>query len=98
MQIGKRLGDSFIKAVLALHKRIAQEKPEFIKSISEYYNNDGLVCLIDAKYGSRLILGEGDLNLQLKRYQFVLDNGDFNKHCVLDLRFKDQVVVKPEEK
>jgi cell division protein FtsQ len=96
MQVGRIVGSPFVKQVIALQTLITEQRPDFLKSISEYYQQANSVYIVDANTGTRIILGQKDLNDQLRRYQFVQENGDIDKTAVLDLRFKNQVVVRPE--
>ncbi len=91
---GLVLDKPYIKKVLGIHKNITDNLPDFLAHISEYFLVDDTVYMIDAKYGTRLIPSDDDLIGQLNRYLFVQDNGNVNRNTVIDLRFKNQVVVK----
>lgn len=91
---GMRLKNAGLQRVLQLHKRITKEAPDFLPQISEYYLIDNTINIIDAKTGTRIIPSQEDMAKQLARYKFVQDNGNINKHSVVDLRYKNQVVVK----
>ena len=95
---GYKLKNVGLQKVLQLHQRIAKEVPAFLTQISEYYLIDKTVYMIDAKTGTRLIPAQEDLTKQLSRYQFVQENGNINKNSVVDLRYKNQVVVKAGNK
>lgn len=95
---GVKLAKPDLKRVLALHKRIIKEAPEHLHIISEYYMIDNTINIIDARYGTRIIPSEEDMAIQLKRYQFVQDNGNISRRSVVDLRFENQVVVKTGDK
>lgn len=95
---GIKLKKPYITRVLKLHKQILDEAPEFVPHISEYYMIDNTINIVDAKYGTRIIPAEDDLASQLKRYLFVQDNGNIDRRSVVDLRFKNQVVVKAGNK
>ena len=95
---GQKLKKPGLGRILALHQRIAKEAPDFLPRISEYYFIDNTVNIIDAKYGTRIIPSDEDLASQLKRYLFVQDNGNIDRRGVVDLRFKNQVVVKAGNK
>ena len=94
LHAGSFIKDGFLRRVIALQKNIITARPEFMKSISEYYLDNGNVTIIDAKYGTRVILSQDDLADQIRRYQFVQENGDINRNNILDMRFKNQVVVR----
>jgi hypothetical protein len=59
---------------------------------------DNTINIIDARYGTRIIPGEDNMATQLRRYQFVQDNGNISRKSVVDLRFDNQVVVKAGDK
>ncbi len=94
---GTKLKKPALNRILALHLRIAREAPGFLPYISEYYLIDNTVNIVDARHGTRIIPSETDLARQLKRYLFVQDNGNINRRGVVDLRYKNQVVVKAGE-
>lgn len=95
---GLKLKKPSLTRVIALHQRIAKEAPDFISHISEYYLIDNTINIVDAKYGTRIIPSDEDLASQLKRYLFVQDNGNIDRRSVVDLRYKNQVVVKAGNK
>ncbi len=94
--VGKIVQYPFLTRVLALQDQIMQEQPDFLKSVSEYYEDKGLIVIVDAKYGTRIIAGDENLKDQLRRYQFVQENGTIDKDKIFDLRFQNQVVVRQE--
>jgi len=96
LHVGSKLKDSFLKKVIDLQKQIIVERPDFIKSISEYYLENGQLFIVDTEYGTRILLDDEDLKDQLRRYEFVQENGDVNRKNIFDLRFKNQVIIRPE--
>jgi len=98
LQSGKKLKNAKLSRILEIHQLIAIDAPDFLANVSEYYFIDNTVNIIDAKHGTRIIPSDDDLAKQLSRYQFVQDNGNINKRSVVDLRFKNQVVVKAGNK
>ncbi len=95
---GEKLDKPEIMRILALHQSIMQEAPDYLPIISEYYMIDNTINIVDARHGTRIIPGEGDIATQLRRYQFVQDNGNIDRQSVVDLRFDNQVVVKAGDK
>lgn len=95
---GRKLKNAGLSKILALHQRITKEAPDFLPHISEYYLIDNTVNIIDSRYGTRIIPSDEDMASQLKRYIFVQDNGNIDRRSVVDLRFKNQVVVKAGDK
>jgi cell division septal protein FtsQ len=83
-----------VTKVLALHKAITAQYPEFLPVISEYYMIDNTIHIVDSRYGTRIIPAEAQIADQLRRYLFVQDNGNINRNSLVDLRFARQVVVK----
>ena len=98
LKAGLKLNKGSLTRVLKLHQRIQKEAPDFIPYISEYFYIDNTINIVDAKHGTRLIPSEDDLANQLKRYVFVQENGNIDRRGVVDLRFKNQVVVKAGNK
>lgn len=96
LHVGSKLKDPFLKKVIDLQKQIISERPDFLKSISEYYQENGYLFIVDSEYGSRILLNTVNLKDQLRRYEFVQENGDKNRKNIFDLRFKNQVIVRPE--
>lgn len=95
---GNQLLKKDISRILALHLRIMQQAPEYLPIISEYYMIDDTINIVDARYGTRIIPSDKDIATQLKRYQFVQDNGNINRRSLVDLRFENQVVIKAGDK
>lgn len=91
---GRKLKNNALQRILKVHGKIRDNAPGFLPQISEYYCVDNTVYIIDAKYGTRIIPGSDKLDKQLKRYQFVQDNGNIDRNSVVDLRYADQVVVR----
>jgi cell division protein FtsQ len=96
LHAGRVISDAFMKRVIQLQTKIIAEKPDFLKSISEYYLDNGSVVIVDATYGTRVLVSYQDLSDQIRRYQFVQENGDIDRKNILDLRFKNQVIIRPE--
>jgi len=96
LHAGRYVKDPFVQRVIDLQKMIINEKPEFLSSISEYYEQNKHVVIIDANHGSGVLLSTDNLKDQLRRYQFVQENGNIDRKKFIDLRFKDQVVVRSE--
>lgn len=94
LRSGRKLKNAALDKVLATHRRIVEDAPEFVTNISEYYTIDNTVYIIDARNGLRLIPSEKNLAKQLSRYEFVRDNGNVSQSSILDLRVDNQVVVK----
>ncbi len=96
LHAGRFVKDPFVQSVIDLQKKIIAEKPDFLGSISEYYEHNKHIVIIDANHGSGVLLSTDNLKDQLRRYQFVQENGNIDRKKFIDLRFKDQVVVRSE--
>lgn len=93
---GIRLKGKDLDRVLTFHKKLMHDAADFVPRVSEYYVIDNTIYMIDANTGMRIIPGDEDLQAQLRRYIFVLENGNIGNHKLLDLRYSKQVVVKAE--
>jgi len=98
LEHGTVLDKPEIHRILAMHQSIIRDAPDYLPIISEYYMIDNTINIIDARYGTRIIPGDDDIATQLRRYQFVQDNGNIDRRSIVDLRFDNQVVVKAGEK
>jgi cell division septal protein FtsQ len=98
LEYGSVLDKPEVFRILALHQSIIREAPDYLPIVSEYYMIDNTINIIDARYGTRIIPGDDDIATQLRRYQFVQDNGNIDRRSVVDLRFDNQVVVKAGDK
>ncbi|MCK9556753.1 MAG: FtsQ-type POTRA domain-containing protein [Candidatus Cloacimonetes bacterium] len=98
LKAGVKLAKPDLNRILKTHLMIMQQAPDYLPIISEYYMIDNTINIIDARYGTRIIPGETDFSDQLRRYQFVQDNGNISRRSVVDLRYDNQVVVKAGDK
>lgn len=87
-----------VSRILSLHLNIMKEAEQYLPIISEYYMIDNTIYIVDARYGTRIIPGDKDIATQLRRYQFVQDNGNIAPRSVVDMRFENQAVVKAGNK
>ncbi len=91
---GSILSQAPIVKIIDTHQCIVADYPEFGQYVSEYYVVDDVVHFIDARYGTRVIVSDDNIRKRLERYMFVQDNGGIDRNSLVDLRFKNQVVVK----
>ena len=94
IQVGEKIHNETLDRIVDLHNNIMKINKTFINNISEYYIRKNDIAFIDSHAGSRVVLGETDIELKLNRYLFLYNNKGFNKNTLIDLRFKDQVIVK----
>lgn len=95
--IGKRIENILIEKIFFLREKFANVDPDFINSISEFYLKDENLIFVNANIGYRIVLGENEIEEKLKRLIFLEQNRTFEKGTIIDLRFKDQLVISSEE-
>lgn len=95
--IGKRIENVLIEKIFFLREKFANVDPDFINSISEFYLKDENLIFVNANIGYRIVLGENEIEEKLKRLIFLEQNRTFEKGTIIDLRFKDQLVIRSEE-
>ncbi|MDD3282495.1 MAG: FtsQ-type POTRA domain-containing protein [Candidatus Cloacimonetes bacterium] len=95
---GMKLTKPDLSRILQTHLTIMKEAADYLPIISEYYMIDDTINIIDSRFGTRIIPGDKDIANQLRRYQFVQDNGNIARRSVVDLRYDNQVVVKAGNK
>ncbi|RLC54617.1 MAG: hypothetical protein DRH89_09310 [Candidatus Cloacimonadota bacterium] len=95
--IGKRIENILIEKIFFLREKFANVDPDFINSISEFYLKDENLIFVNANIGYRIVLGENEIEEKLKRLIFLEQNRTFEKGTTIDLRFKDQLVIRSEE-
>jgi cell division protein FtsQ len=94
---GSSSEDKFLLEVIDLYYEIRNTDNDFFEKISEIYENNGEICLIELENGFQIILGSGDITDKVNRYNFVEQNRKFEKNSVIDLRFKDKLIVRLED-
>ncbi len=94
IQLGDELNNDLLMRIFTLHTKISGMSSDIALMISEYYLQDGEICLVEASSGCLVYLGEGQLEEKLHRLEFFGDNKGFMDNTVLDLRYKDQIVAR----
>ena len=94
--MGKKVENVLIEEIFSLKKKFASVNPDFINSISEFYLKDENLILVNANIGYRIVLGNNKIEEKLKRLIFLEQNRTFEKGTTIDLRFKDQLVIRSE--
>ena len=97
IKIGQRIDDVLIEKIFFLSKKFANVDPDFIDSISEFYLKDDNLIVVNANIGYRIIFGDNEIEEKLKKLIFLEQNRIFEKGTIIDLRFKDQLVIRSEE-
>ena len=94
---GKKIENILIEEIFSLKEKFADVDPDFINNISEFYIKDENLILVNANIGYRIVLGNDEIEEKLKRFIFLEQNRTFERGTVIDLRFKDQLVIRSEE-
>lgn len=95
---GEILSDSLLISSINLLRRIVDYKPEFYHQISEIYYDDENVVLVDLNRGYKVYIGENNIEDKLERLEFVASNREIEKGVKVDLRFKDKLILRSEDK
>ena len=94
---GEKIENDFVERVFTFYGRLIQTDPEFSNHISEFYEDDGDIIMVETNVGYRIIFGEDEVEEKLKRYVFLEQNRTFEKGTIVDLRFKNQLVIRSED-
>jgi cell division protein FtsQ len=94
---GEAIKEEFLDKVFAFHDAVHPEFPDIFNNISEFYEVDGEIYLIEATTGYRIVFGEDDLIEKIKKYRFLEQNRSFEKGKIVDLRYKDQLVIRSND-
>lgn len=95
--IGQKIENILIERIFSLREIFAKVDPDFINSISEFYLKDKNLIFVNADIGYRIVLGDNEIEEKLRKLIFLEQNRIFEKGTTIDLRFKDQLVVRSEE-
>lgn len=94
--IGQKLNEPLIEEVFALKKKFDNVDPDFMRSISEFYLKRGNLIFVNANVGYKVVFGAEEIEEKLKKLIFLEQNRTFERGSIIDLRFKDQLVVRSE--
>ena len=94
---GKKIENDFMERVFTFYDRLIKTAPEFSNHISEFYEDDGDIVMVEPNIGYRIIFGDDEIEDKLKRYVFLEQNRTFEKGTIVDLRFKNQLVIRSED-
>lgn len=97
VEVGAFLHDAFVDSVYSFCDAVLAVEPTFFNTISEIYRHDDDLYLVEMLTGYKIIFGDGDLERKIKQYRFLEQNAIFEKNRIVDLRFADQLVIRPEE-
>ena len=94
---GEKIENDFVERVFTFYDRLIKTNPEFSNHISEFYKDDDDIIMVETNIGYRIIFGDDEVEEKLKRYVFLEQNRTFEKGTIVDLRFKDQLVIRSED-
>ncbi|MDP8201879.1 MAG: FtsQ-type POTRA domain-containing protein [Candidatus Tenebribacter burtonii] len=95
--IGQKIENILIERIFSLREKFARVDPDFINSISEFYLKDKNLIFVNADIGYRIVFGDNEIEEKLRKLIFLEQNRIFEKGTTIDLRFKDQLVIRSEE-
>lgn len=95
--IGQKIENILIEKIFFLRKKFANVDPDFINTISEFYLKDKNLIFVNANIGYRIVFGDNEIEEKLKKLIFLEQNRTFERGTTIDLRFKDQLVIRSEE-
>ena len=95
--IGQKIQNDLIEKIFVLREKFDSVNPDFISSISEFYLKGENLIFVNANVGYRIVFGDDEIEEKLKKLIFLEQNRTFEKGTTIDLRFKDQLVIRSEE-
>jgi len=96
VMFGKQTESEFLIRVIDFYYQVKNCDPDFFSRISQIFEKDEMIYLVELQKGYLILLGEDELSEKIKRYNFVEKNRKFEKDSVIDLRFKDKLIVRTE--
>jgi cell division septal protein FtsQ len=82
--------------MIDLYEQIREVDREFFSRISQIYREADEIYFVDLSNGYRILLGNDNIEDKIRRYNFVEKNRKFEKGSVIDLRFKNKLIVRSE--
>ena len=95
--IGQKIVSTFIDSVFAFENKLTSIDADFINNISEFYAYENEIYLVDKSNGNKIIFGNGKIDEKLMRFKYIEENKTFQSGNIIDLRFKDEVIIRSEE-
>jgi len=81
-----------------MYYQIKNTDSDFFAGISQIYEEDDEIYFIEIENGYKILLGDENISDKIKRYNFVEKNRKFEKNSIIDLRFKDKLIIRSEDK
>ncbi|MFC1887244.1 cell division protein FtsQ/DivIB [Candidatus Cloacimonadota bacterium] len=89
--------DEFLLNAIDLYYEIKSTDSDFFTRISQIYLEDEEIYFVELNSGFKIVLGSGDIADKIRKYNFVESNRKFEKNSIIDLRFKDKLIVRSED-
>jgi len=96
LQVGSQISNPDFLLITELFSNLEKCDEGFTSKISELYLDEDEVVIVAASTGHKILFGKGDLEDKLERYTFLESNNGFDSDSIIDLRFKDRLVLKSE--
>jgi cell division septal protein FtsQ len=97
VEFGNKIEDEFLSRIFDFYYKVSPEFPDLIRNISEFYQKDGEIYLVEANIGYKIVFGDEELIEKIKKFLFLEQNRSFEKGKIVDLRYKDQLVIRADE-
>lgn len=97
INVGHEYKDDFVEKVFAFCAEFQVQYPEFINNISELYEKNNEIYLVEANTGYRIVFGEDELSDKIMKFKVLEQNRTFEQNKIIDLRYKNQLVIRSEE-
>ncbi|MCF7793772.1 MAG: FtsQ-type POTRA domain-containing protein [Candidatus Cloacimonetes bacterium] len=97
IKTGNIAEDAFLDRVYDFYNNVVPEFPEFFQQVSEFFPKDNEIYIVEANTGYKIVFGDEEIIDKVKRYEFLEQNRTFEKGKVVDLRYKDQLVIRADE-
>ncbi|MCK4694671.1 MAG: FtsQ-type POTRA domain-containing protein [Candidatus Cloacimonetes bacterium] len=94
---GKVISNEFIDRIFDFRLSVNSVESKFFNKISEFYEEDEDIYMVELNKGYKIIFGDGEMEDKLKRFMFLEKNRDFERGSIIDLRFKDRLIIRSEE-
>lgn len=91
---GSALDSEYLTLIMKIHNIIRESRID-AGHISEYYMKKDNLYLVEANTGARICIGQGNFNDKLKKLEFIWNNVGIEKHTLINLRYRNQVVFSP---
>jgi cell division protein FtsQ len=91
LEVGKIIKDEWINQIFSITEKLIEL--ELLEDISEFYQNNDEIILVQSPIGYRIIPGTKDLIKKFKRYKFIRDNRSFSRNDCIDLRYENKLII-----